>query len=70
MEYMSGGSLTEIISICKMTEPQIAAVCRDVLKGLEYLHKHRRIHRDIKSQPNCSHFSRPKLFKLFFGKKR
>lgn len=49
MEYMDGGSLTEMISICKMTEPQIAAVCRDVLKGLYYLHSFNRIHRDIKS---------------------
>eukprot|EP01091_Cochliopodium_minus_P006685 TRINITY_DN16693_c0_g1_i1.p1 TRINITY_DN16693_c0_g1~~TRINITY_DN16693_c0_g1_i1.p1 ORF type:complete len:469 (-),score=131.04 TRINITY_DN16693_c0_g1_i1:99-1409(-) len=49
MEYMSGGSLTQIISICKMTEPQIASVCRDVLRGLEYLHNQKRIHRDIKS---------------------
>ena len=47
MEYMDGGSLTEMISICKMTEPQIAAVCRDVLQGLYYLHSFNRIHRDI-----------------------
>lgn len=45
MEYMDGGSLTEVISICKMTEPQIAAVCRDVLRGLYYLHSFNRIHR-------------------------
>lgn len=45
MEYMDGGSLTEMISICKMTEPQIACVCRDVLKGLYYLHSFNRIHR-------------------------
>lgn len=49
MEYMDGGSLTEIISICKMTEPQIAAVARNVLKALHYLHSWNRIHRDIKS---------------------
>ena len=50
MEYMDGGSLTEMISICKMTEPQIAAVCRDVLQGLYYLHSFNRIHRDIVSK--------------------
>lgn len=30
MEYLQGGSLTELISICQMTEPQIAAVCKEV----------------------------------------
>ena len=49
MEHMNGGSLTEIISICKMTEPQIACVCSAVLQGLHYLHSFNRIHRDIKS---------------------
>jgi serine/threonine protein kinase len=28
MEYMDGGSLTEMISICKMTEPQACVFCR------------------------------------------
>eukprot|EP00007_Cunea_sp_BSH-02190019_P000966 CAMPEP_0174230728 /NCGR_PEP_ID=MMETSP0417-20130205/1432_1 /TAXON_ID=242541 /ORGANISM="Mayorella sp, Strain BSH-02190019" /LENGTH=629 /DNA_ID=CAMNT_0015308483 /DNA_START=67 /DNA_END=1956 /DNA_ORIENTATION=- len=49
MEYMDGGSLTDIISICQMTEPQIAAVCKETLKALEAVHKLDRIHRDIKS---------------------
>lgn len=30
MEFMDGGALTEVISVCQMTEPQIAAVCREV----------------------------------------
>lgn len=49
MEYLQGGSLTEVISICQMTEPQIAAVCKEVLLALSFVHSLHRIHRDIKS---------------------
>lgn len=49
MEYMDGGSLTDIIAVCKMTEPQIAAVCKECLRALFEIHSRNRIHRDIKS---------------------
>lgn len=49
MEYLNGGSLTDVISVCKMTEPQIAAVCKEIVKALIYIHSLKRIHRDIKS---------------------
>ena len=52
MEYMSGGSLTEILEqykYFKLTEEQIALVLLECLKALEYIHSHHRIHRDIKS---------------------
>lgn len=45
LEYLSGGSLAEVVSICKMSEPQIAAVCKEVLKALKYIHSLKRIHR-------------------------
>lgn len=49
MEYMEGGSLTEIVTHSVMTEGQIGAVCRETLKGLRFLHSKGVIHRDIKS---------------------
>lgn len=49
MEYMEGGSLTEIVTHSVMTEGQIGAVCRETLKGLLFLHSKGVIHRDIKS---------------------
>lgn len=49
MEYMEGGSLTEIVTHSVMTEGQIGAVCRETLKGLQFLHLKGVIHRDIKS---------------------
>eukprot|EP00299_Pterocystis_sp_00344_P011209 c5185_g1_i1.p1 GENE.c5185_g1_i1~~c5185_g1_i1.p1 ORF type:complete len:493 (+),score=128.15 c5185_g1_i1:50-1480(+) len=49
MEYVPGGSLTQLLMYNKLTEPQIAFVCRETLKSLAFLHGAHRIHRDIKS---------------------
>jgi p21-activated kinase 1 len=49
MEYMQGGSLTDVVTADLMTEGQIAAVSREAARGLQHLHKHGAIHRDIKS---------------------
>jgi hypothetical protein len=52
LEYMGGGSLTEVLEMfayIKMTEPQIAYVTQETLKALRFLHSNYRIHRDIKS---------------------
>jgi len=49
MEYVSGGTLTDILVNNFMNEKQISVVCREVLQGLVFLHSQNIIHRDIKS---------------------
>lgn len=38
MEYLEGGALTDIVTHSRMDEEQIATVCKQCLKALEYLH--------------------------------
>lgn len=57
MEFMEGGSLTDIIenspstglNNSPLTEPQIAYIVRETCRGLQFLHDKNIIHRDIKS---------------------
>ncbi|BEJ15763.1 hypothetical protein CspHIS471_0503680 [Cutaneotrichosporon sp. HIS471] len=49
MEYMEGGSLTDVVTAHCMSEAQIASVSRETCEGLRHLHSKGVIHRDIKS---------------------
>ncbi|XP_029006907.1 serine/threonine-protein kinase 4-like [Betta splendens] len=51
MEYCGAGSVSDIIRIRNktLTEDEIATILQSTLKGLEYLHFMRKIHRDIKA---------------------
>ncbi|XP_053823854.1 serine/threonine-protein kinase PAK 3-like isoform X4 [Vidua chalybeata] len=49
MEYMDGGTLQDVVRQTRMAEGEMAAVSRECLQGLDFLHGNRVIHRDLKS---------------------
>jgi len=52
MEYIDKGCLTDILDQFRrvqLLEQEVARVCLEILKALDYIHRKGRIHRDIKS---------------------
>lgn len=49
LEYCGGGSCSDFVRcFSKLSEDVTAWIIRDVLRGLEYLHAQKKVHRDIK----------------------
>ena len=51
IEFLDGGCLTDLIYnyFGKIDEDVISYICKEILLGLELMHKKNKIHRDLKS---------------------
>ncbi|XP_052783894.1 germinal center kinase 1-like isoform X3 [Mya arenaria] len=49
MEYLGGGSALDLMKAGLFAESDIAIILREIIKGLDYLHSERKLHRDIKA---------------------
>ncbi|XP_043219306.1 serine/threonine-protein kinase 26-like isoform X2 [Amphibalanus amphitrite] len=49
MEYLGGGSALDLMKAGSFEEIHISIILREVIKGLDYLHSERKLHRDIKA---------------------
>ena len=50
MEYMAGGSLKDILdNVGPFNEESVSLVMKSLCKGLEYIHREQKLHRDIKA---------------------
>ncbi|KAL2860872.1 putative Ste20-like serine/threonine protein kinase [Aspergillus lucknowensis] len=49
MEFCSGGSCSDLMRPGPITEEYIVIIIRELLKGLDYLHSDKKLHRDVKA---------------------
>uniref|UniRef100_A0A2I2YZC7 non-specific serine/threonine protein kinase n=1 Tax=Gorilla gorilla gorilla TaxID=9595 RepID=A0A2I2YZC7_GORGO len=49
MEYPDGGSALDLLEPGPLDETQIITILKEILKGLDYLHSEKKIHRDVKA---------------------
>ncbi|XP_041350384.1 serine/threonine-protein kinase 25-like isoform X7 [Gigantopelta aegis] len=49
MEFLGGGSALDLMKAGSFCENDIAIILREILKGLDYLHSEKKLHRDIKA---------------------
>ena len=58
MEYVGGGSALDLLKPGPIAEEFIAIILREILKGLEYLHAEKKLHRDIKGRISETYYNR------------
>lgn len=62
MEYLGGGSALDLLKAGAIEEVYIATILREILKGLEYLHSEKKLHRDVKGIITAAFSQFPLLF--------
>ena len=70
LSYIPGGTLSQVVKTSRLSEPKAKPLFRQLLDALQYLHKHRVVHGDVKADNSIVSLDLEELHLTDFGSSR